>query len=319
VDVTNPGLVSVAAETYGNPDPNGGTSSPTPLDPKELTAAADEGYPLPPRAGVTSNVFRTPDEITVDELPETPPSSSVIVPPATEIFVDEQQLGQGGMIPADPGNPAAGSVFRGPADFIVVGPAESFQTNVVGEDIVEVTVTIVLDADHLPSAAGPTTTRYYLVVATPPSLTSYPVSLLGRQVVFNGDVTLPDEGAARPIQNYGANFVVVARDDSTPSNGNVPTMTTPAPGDTFQLNVNRQGSEQVNTEGGTTDVTIFPPPPPFEAGDPQDGGTLVDAFPSTELPPGTTVITSGVDVPTATNVYVADQSSVVGLPTNVFT
>ena len=318
MDVTNPGLVSVASETYGNPDPNGGQARWAPRQLDVLVPAADEGYPPPPRAGADSSVFPTPSEVDVNLPPYVPPPSSAYVPPATEFNVDEQQIGQGGMVPVDPGNPAAGSVFRGPADYIVVGPAESFQTNTVDDDIVTAEVAAVLDADNLPALAGPSTTRYYVIVATPPLLTSYPVSLLGRQVVFAGDVTAADEGASRFIQNYGGNFLVINRDDPSTSNGNVPTMTVPAAGDTFQFDVTRQGAEQVTTPGETINVTIFPDPAPFESNEPQDGGPTVTANVSTELPPGQTIIASGVVVPTARNVSVADQSAVVGLPTNVF-
>jgi hypothetical protein len=217
----------------------------------------------------------------------------------------------------DPLNPSAGYKFVSPADFIVVGPAESFQTNASEADMVTVTITAALDADHLPNVAGGNTTRYYLVTAAP-SLSGYPVSLLGRQIVFDGNVTAGDEGAARVIQSYGSNFVVVNRDDPSESNGDIPTMTAPQVGDTFQLDVNRQGSEQVNTEGGTVNVFITPPPPvnvPFPGQALLDLGN-VDI--STGPQPGTVIISSGVQVPTARNVNVADECDVVGLPPNIF-
>jgi len=317
MDVTNPGVVNVASETYGNPDPNGGTARWRPRELDLLTQAAGEAFPVPPGAGAAAVVFPTPSEVDVDLVPYLFPVSSSPRPYATEFNVDEQQLGQGQMVPADPGNPSAGSVFRGPADFIVVGPSESFQTNAIDE-IVSFTILAVYDADNLYQPAGANTLRYYLVVSTPPSLTSYPVSLLGRQVTFAGDVTPANEGAARNIQNYGSNFIVVNRDDQSISNGDVPSMSPPVVGDTFELAVNRQGSEQINTEGGTTNIFISPPPPvdlPFPPQADLSQGT-VDI--STELPPGTTIITSGTPAPTARNVNVSDQSAVVGLPQNVF-
>jgi hypothetical protein len=318
MDVTNPGVVNVAAETYGNPDPNGGTAKWTPRELDVLTGAADEGYPLPPNGGADASVFPTPDQVFVDQLLASPPVGYIPTPYAPNVFVDDQSIGQGSMQPVDPGNPSAGYNFVGPADFIVVGPAESFQTNVSEQDFVTVTLTAVLDADHLPTPAGPTTTRYYLVTASP-SLTSYPVSVLGRQVTFDGNVTAGDEGAARIIQNYGANFIVVNRDDPSVSNGDVPTMTTPQVGDTFQLDVNRQGSEQVNTSGETINVVIFPSPPinvPFPSQSASSQGT-VDV--STGPQPGSPYIGSGVRIPNnERNVSVPDECAVVGLPTNVY-
>ncbi len=318
MDVTNPGLVQVASETYGNPDPNGGTARWTPRELDALTQAANAGYPLPPNGGADASVFPTPDQVFVDQLLASPPVSSLPTPRASEIYVDDQSIGQGSMQPVDPGNPAAGYNFVGPADFIVVGPAESFQTNVSEHDLVTVEITAVLDADHLPTPAGPATTRYYLVTAAP-SLTSYPVSMLGRQVVFDGNVTAADAGASRNIQNYGASFVVVNRDDPSVSNGDVPTLATPQVGDTFQLDVNRQGSEQVNTSGETVNVVIFPPPPvnvPFPSQAASSQGT-VDV--STGPQPGAPYVGSGVRVPNNERfVSVPDECSVVGLPKNFY-
>jgi hypothetical protein len=317
MDVTNPGQVSVESETYGNPDPNGGQSKWSPRELDFLTAAADEGYP-PAANGVDSVVFPTPGEVDVDQLPVLLPVLSSPVPAASEVSVAGQSIGQGAMVPIDPSDPAAGTMFLTPADFIVVGPAESFQTNTTEVDLVTVTIVAVLDADSLPNPATVNTTRYYLVTA-PPTLTSYPVSMLGRQLTFATDtLTVTDQGAARLITSYGGNFVVVNRDDPTPSNGDVPTLAVPQVGDTFQLDVNRQGSEQVNTVGGTVDVFVLPPPPPFTpsfAPPMQDDGNF-DV--STGPQPGTPSITSGTQVPTARFVSVPDQSAVVGLPQNFY-
>jgi hypothetical protein len=318
MDVTNPGLVNVASETYGNPDPNGGTAKWTPRELDKLTQVANDGSPLLPNGGADAAVFPTPEQVFVDQLLASPPVSVVPRPFATEVDVEAQSIGQGTMQPVDPGNLSAGYNFVSPADFIVVGPADSFQTNTTEQDFVTVTITAALDADHLPNVAGPNTTRYYLVTAAP-LLSSYPVSLLGRQIIFDGNVTAGDEGAARFIQGYGGNFVVINRDDPSESNGDIPTMTAPQVGDTFQLDVNRQGSEQVNTEGGTIDVFILPEPPvniPFPGQALHDRGT-VDI--STGPQPGTVLISSGVQVPTARNVNVSDECAVVGLPQNVYT
>jgi hypothetical protein len=310
MDVTNPGLVSVAAETYGNPDPNGGTARWRPRELDFLTAAADEGYPVPPDAGVDAAVFPTPSQVIVNTLLALLPVSSTPRPAAANVNVDDQSIGQGSMQPVDPGNLGAGYNFVSPADFIVVGPADSFQTNSVDE-VVEYTLLAVYDADNLFHAPTPSTTRYYLVLDVPPKLTSFPVSMLGRQVVFTS--AGGNEGAARVVQSYGAAFVVINRDDPTTSNGNVPQLATPIAGDTFEIDVNRQGSEQVNTEGGSVDVFILPPPPVNVPFPPQGQASQATPVIFAPLP-----IESGVQVPTAVNVNVPDECAVVGLPTNVF-
>ena len=318
MDVTNPGLTSVAGEVYGNPDPNGGQARWTPRELDLLTDPADAGYP-PAANGVDASTFPTPDEVFITQLLSLPPVSVVPVPPAPNFNVADQCLGQGSMLPVDPANLSAGYQFVETADYIVVGPAESFQTNATELDLVEVTITAVLDADLLPTPAGPTTTRYYLVLA-PPSLTSYPVSMLGRLIEFADDtLTVSDQGASRAITNYGSNFVVINREDPAESNGGIPLMVTPQAGDVFLLDVNRQGSEQVNTIGGSIDVTIFPPPPvniPLPGQALGNQGTI-DI--STGTQPGAPTIESGVPAPTAINVSVPDQSAVIGLPQNVYT
>jgi hypothetical protein len=75
----------------------------------------------------------------------------------------------------------------------------------------------------------------------------------------NWQVGTPDSsnlGAARAIQNFGANFVVIAVTDESPSNGDVEVLGPVYPGDQFSVPVNRQGSEQVNTPGTSVDVNI---------------------------------------------------------------
>lgn len=296
-DVTNPRQVTVEDEVYANPDPNGGTAQATPRQVDKLVPVANQSRG-PAANDVEASVFPTPVEASADAPVFTPPVPSSVVPPAPNVVVADQNL-----------------VGASVADFIVVGPAESFQTNATTEDLVTLTVTGVYDADALPSAPSATTTRYYLLVATPPLLTSYPVSLLGRQVIFTSGV---DEDAARFITGYGSAFLVVNRDDLTQDNGGVPTLDAPSPGDTLSIDVARLGSEQVNTSGSTVDVVVAPPPQPF-LGSPQQGilgGGTTSV--STGLPPGTTIVSSGVQVPTARNVDVSDECQVVGLPTNVY-
>jgi hypothetical protein len=317
MDVTNPGVVSVASETYGNPDPNGGVSEIVLLPSITLVPAANYGHP-PANNGVDASVFPTPAEVDVDQLSVLPPMGSAALPPVPNVNVDDQVIGQGTWQYADPANHALGKVFVEPADFIVVGPADSFQTNATEVDSVTLTVTAVYDADNLFHAPGPNTTRYYLVVGAP-ALTSYPVSLLGRQVVFADDsLTGADRGAARFITGYGTNFLVINRDDPTPSNGDVPTLAAPQVGDTMSIDVNRQASEQVNTTAlPTANVVISPPPPvnvPFPAqGYASSGTTDVSTGPQ----PSPAPLTSGDRVPRSSNSNVIDQPAP-NLPANVF-
>jgi len=62
MDVTNPGLVSVEDETYGDPDPNGGTATWQPRQAGVLQDVADESYPRP-SGDVLSSVFPTPADM----------------------------------------------------------------------------------------------------------------------------------------------------------------------------------------------------------------------------------------------------------------
>lgn len=315
-DVNNPGLVSVVDEASGNPDPNGGTAQWRPRDVGELEAAADQGYPPAP---VDADVFPTPEEeIVTGEVPLLPVDSTV-EPDAAEVDVGAQSLGQGAMVPAEPGNPAAGYLFRSPDEFVVVGPAQSFQTNRAETDRVNVTVAAALDADDLPNPAGATTLRYLLLVTTPPLLTSYAVSLLGRQIVFADDtLTAGDQGAARIITGYGGNYVVIDRDDAEPGNGDVETMDPPAAGDVFAIYVGREASEDVSTTGpAAADVFVLPPPPDFVQNPAQALQDLGDVF--VDQPPTGPIVPTGVQVPTATNSYPAEQTNLgPGLPANVF-
>ena len=314
-DVTNPGLVSVADEAEGNPDPNGGTAQWRPRDVGELEAAADQGYPPAP---VDAEIFPTPEEEVVTGVVPLLPVDFTLEPDASEVSVAAQSIGQGQMVPAEPGNPAAGYLFRSPDEFVVVGPAQSFQTNRAETDRVNVTVAAVLDADDLPNPADADTTRYFLVVGTPPLLTSYPVSILGRQVVFADDtLTVGDRGAARVITGYGGNYVVIDRDDPEPGNGDVPVMDLPAAGDVFAIYVGREASEDVSSTGpAAADVFVLPPPPDFVANPAQALSDQGDVFVS-QVPVPT--VTSSEAVPSALDSYPAEQSNLgPGLPANVF-
>jgi hypothetical protein len=161
------------------------------------------------------------------------------------------------------------------------------------------------------------TTRYRLGV-NPADLTSFGISILGRELVFDDDtVTVADRGASRLVAYYGAGYVVVNRSD--PDDDTVPVMVAPQAGDAFTLYVQREGSEVfTDLSGQTTDVTIAPPPPVFVP-DPAQGQASLGTVDVTVGPqPGEVVLTSGVLVPTARNVNVADQATSVGLPKNVF-
>jgi hypothetical protein len=295
-DVTNPGVVEAEDEVYESPDPNGGSAQAVPRQTGALVPVAN--YARKPAVnGVSARLFSTPAEAGADAPVYVPPVSSTPVPPAPEIVVANQCL-----------------TGVDTAEFTVVGPVESFQTNATTQDQVTLTVTGVFDADHLPSAPSASTTRYYLSVLVPPLLTSYPVSLLGRQVVFTSGV---DQDAARFITGYGASFVVVDRDDPTDDSGGVPTLDAPSPGDTLTLDVARRGSEQVNTAGETVNVVVSPPPPvnvPMPSQGILGGGTTNQSTGPQPVPPP---LTSGVDVPSAINVDVADQPPPT-FPTNIF-
>jgi len=301
MDVTNPGLVSVADEVVGNPDPNGGTSQAVPVDDDALVAAAAQGYPSAP---VVAEVFPTPSDVEVQGVVPLYPANAIYPPLAAEIDVASQSL-------AGVSTP----------EFTVTGPTISIQTNRTEKTATSFVVTAVLDADRPKVPVSSSTTRFYLTVATPPLLTSFGVSLLGRQIVFADDtLTTSDQGAARFITGYGGNFVAIVRDDQTTDNGDVPQLAIPQVGDTFTIQTYREGSEDVNSTGdAAVDVVVAPPPPaPVFAQAPMqlDRGN-VDV--STGPQPGSPIIDSGTPAPTAITVEVADQYvGGQGLPTNVF-
>lgn len=169
------------------------------------------------------------------------------------------------------------------------------------------------------------TTRYRLgmvaqlvPVLIPANLTSFGVSLAGRELVFDDNtLTVADRGANRLIESYNATSLVISRSDL--EDDTVPVMTPPQVGDGFTLYVQREGAEVFTDDVGTpTNVIIAPSPPTFmqnPAQALQSQGTVdVTVGPQ----PGQVLITSGVVVPTAANVNVANQATTVGLPTNVF-
>jgi hypothetical protein len=146
-----------------------------------------------------------------------------------------------------------------------------------------------------------------------------------------------NQGACRAVQNYGSNFVTVSIQDTSDSNGDVDLLVPIFPGDQFTLAVNRQGSEQVNTTGTTTDVTVAPPPPVSLPNTPNGflggypSGTRVPTAANVNLapsplvsgrnpPPGlqNTGLPTSQLVPTAAFVQVPDECQVVGLPRDVF-
>jgi hypothetical protein len=337
-DVINPGQVSVEAEVYGNPDPNSTAALHTPEQLDNLTAAADQGHPpaIDVSAAAAATVFPTPTEIAVTQVPNgqvvvTPVPSGQVIPPVSPPQISDQVIGQGVWVYVDPANPAAGKKFIPPSEFLVVGPDQSIQTNASEATTVRCTITAVYDADNLWQPATYLTTRFLLVVS-PPALTSYPISILGRQIVFTDDtITTQIAGAVRAITGYNTNYLVV--NSSNPDDPSVPSLVvevTPPPpppgvfafpqvGDTFLLDVQRQGAQDISrTNPSTTDIIIFPPPSQFQPNPDQalkSQGT-VEVMKAQQ--PGKPIITSGTPAPTAINVNVADQATTVGLPVNVF-
>jgi hypothetical protein len=297
MNVTNPGLVEAEDEVYKNPDPNGGTSQAVPRQTGALVPVANYAR-KPADNGVASRLFATPAEASADAPVYVPPVSSTPIPPAPEIIIANQCL-----------------TGVNTAEFTVVGPSESFQTNTTAADLVSLSITAVFDADRLPNTPTVDTTRYYLLVSSPIPLTSYPVSLLNRQVLFTSGA---DADACRLIGGYGATFLVIDKNNATDDNGGVPSLVDPAPGDTLSLDVARLGSEQVNTPVETIDVTVGPPSPPSVASPSQSllGGEQTNS--STGPQPAPPPIAGGTQVPSAIDVDVASQVYGAGSPDNIF-
>jgi len=314
-DVNNPGVVNVVDEVYGNPDPNNSLRLGVPEELDELTEVEKQGF-SPAVNGVDSSTFPTPAEVRVTQVPTDGAVLAAPIPGAAEINVDEQVLGQGTWVYVDPLNPAAGKRFVTPGEFLVVGPDQSIQTNNAEAATVLCEITGVYDANNLWTPATSTTTRYALSVAAP-ALTSYPVSIQGRQVVFSDDtLTTEDQGAVRTITYFSTNYLVI--DQADPNDLNIPTMTLPQVGDTFELDIQREGAQDISrTSVPTIDVVIQPPPLSFVPNADQALGNEGNVDISTGPQPGQPIITGGTPAPTAINVYIADQSLVVGLPPNI--
>lgn len=332
-DTNNPGQVSVADEVYGNPDPNGGSVLHVPEQDDALTDAGVQGYP-PAANGVGAQVFPTPAEVAITQVPTGLKVKAYYAPNATEVIVDEQVIGQGVWVPVDPLNPAAGKRFVAPGEFLVVGPDQSIQTNDSAATTILYTITAVYDADNLYHAPTPTTTRFMLVVNTTlqPPLTSWPVSILGRQIVFADDTLTPEiAGAVRRITAFSTNFVVV--DSSNPEDTDTPELvilTNPPPppappiyaypqaGDTFFVDVQREGAQDISrVNDAPAEIVVLPPPPTFTPNPGQALGSEGTIDVALVPQPGKPIITSGTPAPTAINVQVADQATSVGLPVNV--
>jgi len=256
-----PGLTDVADETYGNPDPNGGAAYYAPRELDVLTPVADEGFPLPPdgglpqEAGAEPVVFPTPEEVVVGEPVFTPPTSTY---PSGGLYPSQNPPLQ----VADQPPQAPGTGFTPPAELTVVGPRQSFQTNLTADQIVTCTVTNVLDADTLQPPSS-STTRYYVAVSLPiaagkPNLKSYPISLLGRLITFSS--------VAAPTQVNAASYSVLPADDvidenytaTAPCSITLPAISTVPNGRTVfvvdtggdagnhNITVNRTGSDTIN-------------------------------------------------------------------------
>lgn len=164
------------------------------------------------------------------------------------------------------------------------------------------------------------TTRYRIGVS-PADLTSFGISMLGRELAFDAlTATAADRGAVRVIDYYGAGYVVVEKYDD--GDESVPVLSTPTagpPGDTFTVSVQREASEVFTHQAGqVVNVTVAPPPPDFAPSTAQGLASQGSVNVTVGAQPGAPVPTSGVWAPTATNVSVADQSTSVGLPRNVF-
>jgi hypothetical protein len=321
-DVNNPGQISVEGEVYGNPNPNGGTVTLTPEQLDALTQAANQGYP-PAVNGVDSTTFPTPVEVTISQVPTGQRVLAYYEPNAIEVNVDAQVLGQGVWVLVDPLNPALGRRFVPPGEFLVVDSKTTIQTNESVATTVLCTITGVFDADNLWNAPTATTLRLLLTVSAP-ALTSYLVSVLGREITFS-EVTLTPSiaGAVRTITGFGTNFVAInvnnPNDSEVPSLITLPGPVRPVVGDSFWLNVQREGAQDVSQDVTTPiDVIILPQPPAFVPNAGQslhnEGTIEVALVPQPNLP----IITSGTQVSTAITVQVADQSAVNGLPKNVF-
>ena len=314
MDVTNPGLVNVADQAYGNPS-TAVQSLAIPEDSDVLTPVADEGYPI------ARNFTATEDGH--GSRGPTPTESYVPIQVQPSVSQSTGQIpGVAPLFLPFPQDMIANTVVQqtvvqsGTPEFTVAGPTTSIQTNQSDDTKRSYVVQSVLDADTGRAPSG-STMRYKMIV-TVPDLLTFGISLLGRKIVFDDNtMTSSDAGATRNISYFGASYITVDRQDL--SDSYIPLLSQPQPGDEFYLFIQRQGSETFSEQTGiTTDVTILPAPAAFVPGSPQAAMSQGTIDVSTGPQPGTPVPTGGIQVPTAINVNVANQATSVGLPQNVY-
>lgn len=161
------------------------------------------------------------------------------------------------------------------------------------------------------------TTRLKLFVA-PADLQSFGISLLGRVLTFDSNIlTAADRKATRPITYFAQNYVIINVNE--PDDTVIPALAIPQPGDTFFIYIQRENSEAFSdTNAASEDVTIFPSPHVNVPNAPQGLASMGNVDVSVGPQPNQPIITSGVQVPTAINVNVADQATSVGIPMNVY-
>ena len=314
MDVTNPGLVNVADQTYGTPN----------LSVNSQAIPQNNGVPTPindqtePPAPFDANSIlnATPSQSNIAEQTGIPLPLALPLRPgdvavqATDVFVQDT--------PA----PAEG------VDEFVVTEVGSIQINSSRQTIESLVISFVRDADTyappnppnppLPAPQLVQATRYLLYVNTSIiDLASFGISLIGREILFTDG---PNEGASRIITNYSGNFIAIDRTDE--SDLTMPILVDPVIGQGFDLDVNRQNSEVFSDTFATpVDVTILPSSIsllPLAGFNVEEFVSQPDVNVSL-VPPAEPVITSGEDGPPIQGTYqIADQESVYGIPLNFF-
>jgi hypothetical protein len=265
-----------------------------------LTPVADQAFPPPANAGVQAETFPTPveDFVIGQEPPPGARVSAVYVPASPNIDVGQQNLANA----------------LNTADFTVT-EAGSIQTNL--STATDLPGFVVASVTPLPLASPP---RYRLTLVqpdfSPANLVNLGVSLAGRSMTFDEDtVTAADAGVERTILLYGVDFVEVAADEFGD------TLFPPISGDSLTIDNTREASEPVFVQRGITanvNISTSTPPQSFRPNPPQAQAAQEDLNTSTGAQPNNPVIPSGVQVPTAINVNVADQATSNGLPANVY-
>ena len=142
------------------------------------------------------------------------------------------------------------------------------------------------------------------------------ISILGRNIVFSNDtLTAANQGAVRAIGGFGTNFVTIAQEDQ--NDQGVPELATPHVGDTFTLDVQRQGAQDIQRTGvPPVDVVILPPPPAFVPNANQVLNNKGDVNVSTGQQPDLHRHV-GRAHGDGCRCFRGNQASAVGLPTNV--